>query len=257
MDLSVSRSARCALAQPAHRRQRLLRLRRRVRRRRRPVDARRAWSRRGCSSRRPRGHPPRAHRRDAGGHAQRHRPAGHRRPPLHQGKAARAAPAAGPPTIVNICGSTLDEYVELARILSDAEGVARARAEHLLPEHQGRRHHVRLQPARHLRRGERGEEGDAPAGHPQAHAQRHRRRLDCQGRRRCRRRRRLARQHVPRHGHRRRDAPAEAVEHRRRPERPGDPADCRAHGLRVPPRREDSRHRHGRDRHAPPTRSSS
>src|SRR5688500_6358427 len=26
--------------------------------------------------------------------------------------------------IVNICGSTLDEYVELARILSDAEGVA-------------------------------------------------------------------------------------------------------------------------------------
>src|ERR1051325_7640096 len=27
-------------------------------------------------------------------------------------------------TIVNICGSTLDEYVELARILSDAEGVA-------------------------------------------------------------------------------------------------------------------------------------
>ena len=27
-------------------------------------------------------------------------------------------------TIVNICGSTLDEYVELARILSDAEGIA-------------------------------------------------------------------------------------------------------------------------------------
>jgi len=30
----------------------------------------------------------------------------------------------GATTIVNICGSTLDEYVELARILSDAEGVA-------------------------------------------------------------------------------------------------------------------------------------
>src|SRR5262245_62884240 len=27
-------------------------------------------------------------------------------------------------TIVNICGSTLDEYVELARILSDVEGIA-------------------------------------------------------------------------------------------------------------------------------------
>ncbi len=30
----------------------------------------------------------------------------------------------GATTIVNICGSTLDEYVELARILSDVEGVA-------------------------------------------------------------------------------------------------------------------------------------
>ena len=49
--------------------------------------------------------------------------------------------------IVNVCGTTLDEYVEVARILSDAEGVARDRAEHLVPEHQGRRHPVRLQPA--------------------------------------------------------------------------------------------------------------
>ena len=31
-------------------------------------------------------------------------------------------------------------------------GRARARAEHLLPEHQGRRHHLRVQPARHVRR---------------------------------------------------------------------------------------------------------
>jgi len=30
----------------------------------------------------------------------------------------------GATNIINICGSTLDEYVELARILSDAEGVA-------------------------------------------------------------------------------------------------------------------------------------
>src|SRR5579864_2667458 len=43
--------------------------------------------------------------------------------------------------IVNICGTTLDEYVEISRILSDHEGV-RNRAEHLVPEHQGRRHHV-------------------------------------------------------------------------------------------------------------------
>src|SRR5207249_7316169 len=32
--------------------------------------------------------------------------------------------ARGATVIVNICGTTLDEYVELARILSDAEGVA-------------------------------------------------------------------------------------------------------------------------------------
>src|SRR4029079_1736398 len=31
--------------------------------------------------------------------------------------------ARGAVVIVNICGTTLDEYVELARILSDAEGV--------------------------------------------------------------------------------------------------------------------------------------
>ena len=60
---------------------------------------------------------------------------------------------------VNICGTTIDEYVELARILSDAEGVARTRAQHLLPEHQGRRHHVRLQPHGHARRRERGAQG--------------------------------------------------------------------------------------------------
>ena len=32
--------------------------------------------------------------------------------------------ARGATVIVNICGTTLDEYVEVARILSDAEGVA-------------------------------------------------------------------------------------------------------------------------------------
>ena len=54
--------------------------------------------------------------------------------------------ARGATVIVNVCGTTLDEYVEVSRILSDAEGVARDRAEHLVPEHQGGRHPVRLQP---------------------------------------------------------------------------------------------------------------
>ena len=136
-------------------------------------------------------------------------------------------------------------------------GRARARAEHLLPEHQGRRHHLRLQPARHLRRRQRGEEGHAPAGHSQADAERDRRRVDRQGGRGRRRRCRLARQHVPGDGHRRRNPAAEALEHRRRTERSGDPADRRAHGVRVPARREDSGHRHGRHRHVRRTRSSS
>ena len=36
-----------------------------------------------------------------------------------------------------------------------------ARAEHLVPQHQGRRHHVRLQPRRHARRRQRRPQGDA------------------------------------------------------------------------------------------------
>ena len=39
-------------------------------------------------------------------------------------KAARAARPRKAIVFVNICGTTIDEYVELARILSDAEGVA-------------------------------------------------------------------------------------------------------------------------------------
>ena len=54
----------------------------------------------------------------------------------------------GAVVIVNVCGSSIDEYVEVARILSDVRGRGGARAEHLVPEHQGRRHPVRLQPRR-------------------------------------------------------------------------------------------------------------
>ncbi len=155
----------------------------------------------------------------------------------------------GATNVINICGSTLDEYVELARILSDAEGVHALELNISCPNIKeggitfGCSLHgtfdvvAAVKKVTHL-----------PVI-PEADAQRHRRRLDRQGGRRRRRRRGLARQHLPRHGHRRRDAAAEAVEHRRRPERPGDPADCRAHGLRVPARGEDSGHRHGRDRH--------
>ncbi len=110
------------------------------------------------------------------------------------------------------------------------------RAEHLVPEYQGRRHSVRLQPGGHLRGGRRRAQGDAPADHSQADAQRHRRRLVRARGRRRRRRRRLAREHVPGHGHRRGNAPAEDLQRRRRPERAGDQADCRAHGARVPRR---------------------
>ena len=101
------------------------------------------------------------------------------------------------------------------------------------------------------------QKGHAPAGDPEADAERHRRRLVRARVGRRRRRRRLARQHVPGDGDRRRDAPAEALEHRRRAERTGDPADRGADGLRVPAGGEDSGHRHGRHRHARATRWSS
>ena len=38
------------------------------------------------------------------------------------------------PVIVNICGETLDEYIEVTEKLDAAEGIAAGRAEHLLSE---------------------------------------------------------------------------------------------------------------------------
>ena len=68
------------------------------------------------------GHVPRElWRRQAG--SQRHRAAGYRRPPFRRRKATAAAGVRNRRDR-DICGSTIDEYVELARILSDAEGVA-------------------------------------------------------------------------------------------------------------------------------------
>ena len=233
MDLSVQIGS-LTPQEPADCRERLLRLRRRVRRHRRPVVARRRRGQ-GAVPHRARRPPGAAHRRDAGRHAERDRPAGHRRRAASSTKSCRSCARRGATVIVNVCGTTLDEYVEVSRILSDAEGVARDRAEHLVPEHQGRRHPVRLQPERHLRRRQRGAQGDAAAGHSEADAERHRRRLVRARGRRSRRRRRVARQHVPRDGDRRRDAAAEDLERRRRPERPGDqPVYTDADEIRVP-----------------------
>ena len=61
----------------------------------------------------------------------------------------------GATVIVNVCGTTVDEYVEVARILSDVDGVHAHRAEHLLPEHQGGRHLVRVRPDGHRPRRQR------------------------------------------------------------------------------------------------------
>jgi hypothetical protein len=60
----------------------------------------------------------------------------------------------GARVFVNVCGTTIDEYVEVAKVLSQG-GRGRARAEHLVSEHQGGRHPVRVQPHRHRRGGER------------------------------------------------------------------------------------------------------
>ena len=54
-------------------------------------------------------------------------------------------------------------------------GRRRARVEHLVPQHQGRRHSVRLQPQRHARRRRCRPQGDEAADRAEADAERHRR----------------------------------------------------------------------------------
>ena len=206
MDLSVSH--RLADAQePADRRQRLLRLRRRVRRRRRPVDARRR-RRQGPVPGRARRAPAAAHRRDAGRHAQRDRPAGHRRAPLRRARSCPSCATRRATVIVNICGTTLDEYVEVARILSDAEGVAAIELNISCPNIKEGGITFGCSLTGTLRRRQRRAQGDDAAGDPEADAERHRRRVVRARRRGRRRRRGVAGQHVPRDGHRRRDPPA-------------------------------------------------
>ena len=127
-------------------------------------------------------------------------------------RSCRCCASAGRATFVNICGTTLDEYVEVARILSDAEGVAALELNISCPNIKeggiqfgcsldGTYNVVsavrkvtrlpvipKLTPERHL------------AGVVRARRRRRRRRRD------------LARQHLPGHGHRRRTAAAEALE---------------------------------------------
>ena len=174
----------------------------------RPVDARRGL-RQGAVPRRARRARAAAHRRDAGRHDQRDRPAGHRRPPLRRREAARAARARRGRDGQRL--RQLDRRVRRDRAHPvGRRGRRRDRAEHLVPEHQGGRHSVRLQPRRHARRGQRRPQGDDAADHPEADAERHRRRVVRARRRGGRRRRGVAGQHVPGDGHRRRDAAAEA-----------------------------------------------
>ena len=105
---------------------------------------------------------------------------------------------------VNICGTTLDEYVELARILSDAEGVAAIELNISCPNiKEGgitfgcslTGTHAVVSAVRKVTRA---------AGHPEADAERHRRGVVRARGRRGGRRRRVARQHVPGDGDRRR-----------------------------------------------------
>ena len=155
----------------------------------------------------------------------------------------------GATNIINICGSTLDEYVELARILSDAEGVHALELNISCPNIKeggitfGCSLHGTFDVVSAVKKvthlpvipkltpnvtdvasiAKAAEDAGADAvslvNTFLAMA------IDVETRR------------------------PKALEHRRRPERPGDPADRRADGLRVPSRGEDSGDRHGRDRH--------
>ena len=179
------------------------------------------------------GHRAAAHRRNAGGHAERDRPAGHRRPPVRRRKAARAAPARRD-------GPRQHLRIDARRVLRGRaravghEGVGAIELNISCPNIKEGGIQFGCSLIGHLRRRQRRPQGHAPAGDPEAHAERHRRRVVRARLRRSRRRRDLARQHVPGDGHRRRNATPEADERARRPQRAGDPADCRSHGLGVP-----------------------
>ena len=135
--------------------------------------------------------------------------------------------------IVNICGSTLNEYVELARILSEAEGVGALEVNISCPniKEGGIMFGSNLKGT-----------FDVVSAVKKANAPPRVSKIDAE-RDRCRlvrprfggggRRGGLAGQHVSRHGHRRGDTAAQPLEHRRRAERAGDPADRGAHGVRV------------------------
>ena len=120
--------------------------------------------------------------------------------------------ARGATVIVNVCGTTLDEYVEVSRILSDAEGVAAIELNISCPNIKeggiqfGCSLHGTHDVVSAVRKVTR-----LPLI-PEADAERHRRRVVRARRRGRRRRRRVARQHVPGHGDRRRDAAAEDLE---------------------------------------------
>ena len=92
-------------------------------------------------------------------------------PPVHQGKPELRDHRAT--VIVNICGKTLEEYVDLARILSDADGVAALELNISCPniKEGGITFGCSLSGTSTLRVRS---EGDATAGHPEAHAERHR-----------------------------------------------------------------------------------
>ena len=133
----------------------------------------------------------------------------------------------GARVFVNVCGTTIDEYVEVTKVLTRCRWRGRHRAQHLVSEHQGRRHPVRVQPGWHERGGGGRAQGHPPAGDSEAHPQRHRRRLVRPRGRGCGRRRGVAREHVPGDGDRRGNAAADDHERARRPQRSGDSADRR------------------------------
>ena len=170
MDLSIRIGALPAEKSP-HRGERVLRVRHRVRGSRRSLVARRR-SREGAVSRGARRASASPYRRNAGGHAERDRPARHRRPPVHRREDARAARQARG-------GHRQHLRHDLARVCragQDTVGRRRGRCagvEYLLPQHQRGRHHVRLQPPRHSRCRRRRSCRHAPARDSEADAECH------------------------------------------------------------------------------------
>ena len=168
------RGRRAAPQEPAHRRLRHLRLRRRVRGHPRPLARWAASSPRASTSSRATAAPRRASWRRRPGLLNAIGLQGVGVRAFVERRAARARPATTPPCSSTSAATPSTSTPRSRASSTDGAGRGRARDQHLLPQREEGRDGLRRRPADDPRGGGRGAQGHAPARDPQALAQRRR-----------------------------------------------------------------------------------